>query len=88
MSPISSSGRLPRRWRRSAPGEEALRKAPRQAPAQLQRIHVDTYVGMAFSNLIAFFIMLTAAATLHAHGGTQIQTATQAAVALILNWLA
>ncbi|WP_028990390.1 divalent metal cation transporter [Thermithiobacillus tepidarius DSM 3134] len=67
---------------RETPGEEALRKAPRQAPAQLQRIRIDTYVGMAFSNLIAFFIMLTAAATLHAHGGTQIQTATQAAEAL------
>jgi Mn2+/Fe2+ NRAMP family transporter len=37
---------------------------------------------MAVSNAVAFFIMLTAAATLHAHGNTNIQTATQAASAL------
>lgn len=29
---------------------------------------IDTFIGMGFSNLIAFFIMLTTAATLHAHG--------------------
>jgi Mn2+/Fe2+ NRAMP family transporter len=37
---------------------------------------------MAFSNLVAFFIILTAAATLHAHGITQISTSAQAAKAL------
>jgi Mn2+/Fe2+ NRAMP family transporter len=37
---------------------------------------------MAASNLVAFFIMLTAAVTLHAHGYTNIQTATEAAKAL------
>jgi len=41
-----------------------------------------TYLGMGFSNLIAFFIMLDAAAGLHVHGKTDIQTATQAASAL------
>jgi len=66
----------------SAPGEEALKKEPRQAPEQFQRIKIDTYVGMAFSNLIAYFIILTTAVTLHAHGKTDINTAAQAAEAL------
>jgi NRAMP (natural resistance-associated macrophage protein)-like metal ion transporter len=66
----------------SALGEEALKKAPRQAPEQFQRIKIDTYVGMAFSNLIAYFIILTTAVTLHAHGKTDIDTAAQAAEAL------
>ena len=63
-------------------GEKPLRDAPAQAPRQLRRIRIDTYTGMAVSNAVAFFIMLTAAATLHAHGNTAIQTATQAASAL------
>ncbi|MBV9850696.1 MAG: divalent metal cation transporter [Armatimonadetes bacterium] len=64
------------------PKDRPLIRAPRQAPAQMQRIRVDTYVGMAFSNLVAFFIILTAAATLHAHGLTDVQTSTDAAAAL------
>ena len=67
---------------RAAAGEEPLRKAPKQARVQLQRIQIDTYIGMGFSNLVAFFIMLTAAVTLHAHGITDIQTSAQAAQAL------
>jgi NRAMP (natural resistance-associated macrophage protein)-like metal ion transporter len=64
------------------PGEEALKRAPRQAVAQLGRIRVDTYLGMAFSNLVAFFIILTTAATLHAHGVTEVTSSAQAAQAL------
>jgi Mn2+/Fe2+ NRAMP family transporter len=37
---------------------------------------------MGFSNLVAFFIMLTTAVTLNAHGITDIQTSSQAAEAL------
>jgi NRAMP (natural resistance-associated macrophage protein)-like metal ion transporter len=48
----------------------------------LRRIRFDTYIGMGFSNLIAFFIILSAAATLHLAGVTDIQTASQAAQAL------
>jgi NRAMP (natural resistance-associated macrophage protein)-like metal ion transporter len=66
----------------NAPGEEALKKAPQQAPEQFQRIRIDTYFGMAMSNLIAYFIILTTAVTLHAHGKTDIGTAAQAAEAL------
>ncbi|HEU0116974.1 MAG TPA: divalent metal cation transporter, partial [Thermomicrobiales bacterium] len=42
----------------------------------------DTYVGMALSGLMAGFIVIAAAATLHAHGATQIATAADAARAL------
>ncbi|HEX4641833.1 MAG TPA: divalent metal cation transporter, partial [Candidatus Acidoferrales bacterium] len=62
--------------------EHPLKQAPKQAPEQLGRIRVDTYLGMAFSNLVAFFIILTAAAALYAHGIRNIQTADQAARAL------
>ena len=47
-----------------------------------ERIKVDTYIGMAFSNLVALAIMFTTAATLHAAGTTDIQTSSQAAEAL------
>src|ERR1051326_683970 len=63
-------------------GEKALKRAPRQADTQLGRIRVDTYLGMAFSNLAFFIILLTAASTLHAHGLTQISTSAEAATAL------
>ena len=62
---------------------ESLRKAPRQARSALRRIGIDTTVGMIFSNLVAFFIILTAAVVLHAHGKTDIQTSAQAAEALL-----
>jgi NRAMP (natural resistance-associated macrophage protein)-like metal ion transporter len=63
-------------------GEEALKKTPRQATQQLKRIRWDTYIGMAFSNAVAFFIILTAAVTLHLTGPTQVSTAAEAAKAL------
>lgn len=64
------------------PEAKPLLDAPNQAPAEFERIRIDTYVGMGFSNLIALFIMLTTAATLNAHGITDIQTSAQAAEAL------
>ncbi|MGH8599243.1 MAG: NRAMP family divalent metal transporter [Burkholderiales bacterium] len=67
---------------RADANERPLRRVPLQAPAHLQRIKVDTYVGMALTTTIAFFIMLTTAVTLHAHGITHIETAAQAAEAL------
>jgi NRAMP (natural resistance-associated macrophage protein)-like metal ion transporter len=66
----------------SEPKEKPLKKNPQEASGQFQRIKIDTYVGMAFSNLIAYFIILTAAATLHAHGKTDINSAAEAAEAL------
>jgi NRAMP (natural resistance-associated macrophage protein)-like metal ion transporter len=52
------------------------------AQKEFHRIRADTILGMAFSNLIALSIMVTAAATLHAAGKTDIQTSAQAAEAL------
>jgi Mn2+/Fe2+ NRAMP family transporter len=66
----------------AAAGEKALKRAPEQASAQLQSMRTDTYIGMAFSNVIAFFIIFVTAAVLHTHGLTDIQTAAQAAEAL------
>ena len=64
------------------PEARPLLEKPQQARKELNRIGWDTYVGMAFSNLIAFFIILTTAVTLHAAGKTDIQTSAQAAAAL------
>lgn len=63
-------------------GRKPLKQAPLQAPAAFSRIGTDTTVGMVFSNLIAFFIILTAAVVLHAHGKTDIQSSADAAEAL------
>ncbi len=67
---------------RAVPGEKPLKITPHEAPAEFARIRLDTCLGMGVSNLIAFFIILTAAVTLHAHGQTHIDTAAQAAEAL------
>ena len=64
------------------PRAKALLDAPEQASAQIGRIRLDTYVGMGYSNLISLFIIITTAATLNAHGITNIQTSAQAAEAL------
>lgn len=66
----------------AAPQEKPLKLAPEQESSQLRAMRTDTYIGMAISNVIAFFIILDTAATLHAHGVTDIQSATQAAEAL------
>jgi Mn2+/Fe2+ NRAMP family transporter len=63
-------------------GAKPLIRAPEQAPGEFARIRIDTYLGMAISNIIALFIVITTAATLHAHGITDIQTSAQAAEAL------
>jgi NRAMP (natural resistance-associated macrophage protein)-like metal ion transporter len=56
--------------------------APGRAGAEMKRIRQDTLIGMSFSNVVAIFIVFAAAATLHVHGITQIETASQAALAL------
>jgi Mn2+/Fe2+ NRAMP family transporter len=63
-------------------GGSLLPHAEEVARRHLRRIRWDTYVGMGFSNLIAFFIILSTAATLHAAGIGDIQTSAQAAEAL------
>jgi len=67
---------------RATHGDEPLRDSSRGARAHLQRIKIDTWFGMIFSNAIAFAIMVTTAVTLHNAGITDIQTSGQAAQAL------
>lgn len=49
---------------------------------ELRSVFTDTVIGMSFSNLIMYFIILTTGATLYAAGQRDIQTAKQAAEAL------
>jgi NRAMP (natural resistance-associated macrophage protein)-like metal ion transporter len=63
-------------------GTSSVPHAPEAARRQMRRIRWDTYIGMGFSNLIAFFIILSTAATLHVAGVADIQTSAQAAEAL------
>lgn len=67
---------------REDPDAHPLLEAPDEAPAEIQRIRVDTYLGMFFSNAIGWFIIITVAATLHLHGITDIASSAQAAEAL------
>jgi Mn2+/Fe2+ NRAMP family transporter len=62
--------------------KQPLRDAPQQAKGEFKRIKIDTFVGMAVSNLVALAIIIGTAATLHAAGKTDIQSAADAAKAL------
>lgn len=55
---------------------------PKEAGPELKRIRMDTMVGMAFSSVISLAIVFATAATLNAHGVTDITTSAQAAGAL------
>jgi Mn2+/Fe2+ NRAMP family transporter len=59
-----------------------LKILSRGGRGEFTRMTIDTTVGMVFSNLVAYFIILTTASTLHTHGITRIDTAAQAAEAL------
>ena len=63
-------------------GKLPLLKDPGKAPKELRRIRWDTWSGMFYSNITAYFIILATAVTLHAAGITDIETAAQAATAL------
>lgn len=72
-------------WQAAQEMEDANGKPPQtrqDVRRHLRRIKIDTSIGMVFSNLIAFFIILSTAATLHAAGVTDVQTSAQAAEAL------
>jgi len=72
-----------RKLRSKAPDAAAAAALPnRLAQRDSFRIGLDTTAGMVLSNVIGFFIIVTTAATLHAHGVTEIGTAAQAAEAL------
>jgi NRAMP (natural resistance-associated macrophage protein)-like metal ion transporter len=55
---------------------------PRVTQQEIRDLRLDTIAGMSFSNVVMFFIILTTASTLGAHGVTNIQSATDAAEAL------
>ena len=63
-------------------GRRPLRELTKGGVTEIDRIEIDTTVGMIFSNVIAFSIILTTAAVLNAHGVTNVNSATQAAEAL------
>jgi len=67
---------------RATQGARSLIDDAAAAPRELRRIRWDTWSGMLYSNLTAFFIILATAVTLHVAGVTDIQTAAQAAEAL------
>jgi len=62
--------------------DRPLRDLARGGHIELDRIKIDTTIGMIFSNVIAFFVILTTASVLHTHGVTNINSASQAAEAL------
>jgi NRAMP (natural resistance-associated macrophage protein)-like metal ion transporter len=62
--------------------DQTLAHHKNASAAELRTARADTITGMFFSNCIMYFIILTTAATLHAHGQTDITTARQAAEAL------
>ncbi len=64
------------------PAARSLLNTPELADGELRRIRLDTWTGMAVCSLIAFFIVLTTAVTLHVNGITHIDSAAQAAQAL------
>jgi Mn2+/Fe2+ NRAMP family transporter len=65
-----------------AMGRRRLWQRKGSTPAQLRRTRRDVLIGMSFSNIILYFILLSTGATLHAAGTTDVETAAQAAQAL------
>lgn len=63
-------------------GARALLDSVEQAPREFARIRLDTVIGMGLSGVVALFIVITTASTLHARGVHTIQTAAEAAEAL------
>jgi NRAMP (natural resistance-associated macrophage protein)-like metal ion transporter len=59
-----------------------LKDAPEQAKSEFRRMKIDTFSGMAISNIVAIAIMISTAATLHVAGKTDVTSAAQAAEAL------
>lgn len=63
-------------------GKKSVKQRRGSTDGELAQSRTDVVVGMLFSNLVMYFIILTTAATLHAHGVKSIDTAKQAAEAL------
>ena len=65
-----------------AHGKRTVGQRKGSTDKELRKARTDVITGMLFSNLVMYFIILTTAATLHAHGQTNIETAREAAEAL------
>jgi NRAMP (natural resistance-associated macrophage protein)-like metal ion transporter len=65
-----------------AEGKTTVMQRQGATPKELSRARNDVITGMFFSNFVMYFIILTTATTLHAHGIVKISTAAQAAEAL------
>jgi NRAMP (natural resistance-associated macrophage protein)-like metal ion transporter len=63
-------------------GRQTIAEREGATDEELRKSRTDVITGMFFSNLVMYFIILTTAATLHAHGQTSIETAKEAAEAL------
>ncbi|WP_343715785.1 divalent metal cation transporter, partial [Inquilinus sp.] len=63
-------------------GRRTLAQRRGATDAELRRTRTDVLVGMIFSNLVMYFIILSTGSTLHAAGQTEISSAAQAAEAL------
>jgi len=64
------------------PNAKPLNDQPQEAQSEFARMRIDTWSGMALSNIVAIAIMIGTAATLHAAGKTSVDTAADAAAAL------
>jgi NRAMP (natural resistance-associated macrophage protein)-like metal ion transporter len=67
---------------RQRSGALPLRRAVAEASSEFARIRLDTLAGMGLSSVVALFILITTASTLHVHGPTTIRSAAEAAEAL------
>ncbi len=65
-----------------AHGRRTLKERRGATDAELRTAHIDVFTGMAWAGVAMYFIILTTAATLHAHGHRDIETARDAALAL------
>ncbi|WFU11647.1 Nramp family divalent metal transporter (plasmid) [Rhizobium sp. CB3090] len=65
-----------------ADGQTSLSQRKGASSRELRQSRRDILIGMSFSNLIMYFIILCTGATLHANGQTDIETAAEAAHAL------
>ena len=78
-------------WQASQEVEDMKRDAAKpllaaskpEAAREMRRMRWDTWSGMGYSNLSAYFVILATAVTLHINGITDINTAAQAATALM-----
>jgi NRAMP (natural resistance-associated macrophage protein)-like metal ion transporter len=63
-------------------GRKHLSERRGATDAEIRKEKIDTIVGMLFCNVVFYFVILAAGATLHVTGQTNIQSATEAAQAL------